>query len=950
MEEKHKEIQMRRLGIQMGMLVFISGSCALTYEVLWMRMLGLVFGNSAYSIGTLLAIFMTGLALGSYLLGAYSDHCAKPLRLFAYIEIGIGLYCSITPFLFPVIIWLQNSLPITFASTGLSLTIFRVLLSSLLLLPPTVLMGGTMPVLIRGFTEHMQKAGSTIGKLYFLNTLGAATGALLTGFCLINWLGVSGSIYLAAGINITIGLTALLLFNSGSSGDTPRNSFITRLSGGSPELKPFAPILIIAGLSGFTALAYETLWTRLLIQIIGSSIYAFALILTAFLLGIAFGSLMVNPLVDKKEQKFALLAMINIGIGSFSMLAFAALSIIPLIFIRLYALCHGIFPLFEFSKFILILALLIIPSILMGISFPLIASFALKYKNSGKRLGMIFGINALGACLGALGVTFAVIPLLGIYRGMQVVCFISLAMGVFLILQEPTLKQRPVLTRVFLSALAGTILLISFIPFPSRQILGSGVFVYANTFLTQKGGMRTWREQMNKVKLLFHKDGISAAVDVWENAGVLSLRINGKTDASTDSGGDLSTQLLLAHIPINLGQATNWAIEPSSSNALIIGLGSGVTLGAAALYPFKTIDCLEIEPAVVEASKWFKVFNRDVLSKSSAVKLVLDDARHFLALTPDKKYNIIISEPSNPWISGVSNLFTIEFYKLAEKKLSSNGLFCQWFHLYDLQTEDIQVQLKTFMTVFPHVSIWQVSQTSRDIMLIGSKEELIIDARKLETALSRKEVSGDLQFLNIADLVSFLTHFIMAQERVRELSADAPLNTDDRPWLELHAPKSITIPQLAQANRNLIFKYSETVSLVLRNFSRNHDLANTYINQGSLNQALQERLSMKQNLKEPAIYLDMIFMDLLNNRPQSALDHLAGFEKRMTDKEKINKQNKAKINKLRQSLTAEFQQASCYWSLGLLYHEVSEGYIAATLFDIALRINPDYINQAFSVL
>ncbi|HSD50045.1 MAG TPA: fused MFS/spermidine synthase [Candidatus Methylomirabilis sp.] len=787
---------------------FLSGATGLIYEVLWTRLLGLVFGHTVFAITTVLSAFMAGLGLGSYLFGRIADRHAHPLWLYGLLEAGIGVYALLTPILFSkaedIYIPLYRSLELSFFALNLA----QFLLIFVILLVPTTLMGGTLPVLSRFFVHEIAALGGQVGRLYAFNTFGAALGTYLAGFHLLPTLGIQLSLLLAAILNIGIAALAIVFDRHLSRlGSLPPRGVspgpVPRLSDSAASNYPtdagtqLAVWLAVIGLgiSGAASMMYEVAWTRALALIIGSSTYAFSTMLVTFLTGLALGSYLFSRVAGRLRINPFLFGGLQLGIGLTALAVTPFLDRLPEVFLWAFQLSQS--PGFMKGLQFTISALaMFLPTFLMGATFPCVAQIASQeIERVGHDVGRIYFVNTGGAIAGTVLAGFLLIPTWGLQTTLKLAVSLNLclALALFITSTEVLRWRRGVATLVPLVAMV--VLFLS--PAWDTKAMSSGVAIYGQGYLAlqEKLGLRQAMDSGNQ--LVYYKDGISTTVSLHRQGDLLSLRVNGKTDAS--NGGDMRTQLMLGHLPLSY--------RPHARRVLVIGMGSGVTAGAVALHPVKQVDLIEIEPAVVEAAGFFAKENRDVL-KNPRVRVRIADGRNFL-LASEGGYDVIISQPSNPWIRGIGNLFSQEFYELAAKRLVPKGIVCQWLELYGLFPEDVKMVVKTFRSVFPHTVIWNTIRG--DLLLIGGKEPLTLDNAILHSKYdSIPGLREDMGRLGYPSPLAILADFLLDEEATVRFSQHALLNTDDLPLLEFSAPNSMHLElKLIGLNRRLLKEFRQ---------------------------------------------------------------------------------------------------------------------------------------------
>ncbi len=638
--------------------------------------------------------------------------------------------------------------------TPLALSMARFLLCSVLLLIPSTFMGATLPILTRWASLRQGQVGRSIASLYAINSAGAAAGALVCGFVLLPELGVTWTLRLACGMDIAICVLMQVL-------DRRDHAPIVEAV---PERQPLSEagrtdaaaalwrsgLLVSYGLSGAAALVYEVAWTRGLALVVGSSTYAFSLMLAAFILGLAIGSAIMVRLIDRVRDRVYWFAMVEIGIGLSAMVALPVIGQLPVLIVRIVRDLAGSFVILQSVEFLLMLLVMMIPTTLMGAAFPLVCrAWRRGASGVGHSVGSVYAVNTVGGIVGTFVGSFILIPRIGTQNAILVATAANMLIGVVLALLTPGAgwirRAAPALVVLPFGLWAGL-----WIQPWDPSIIASGAYIYASRLAPVHTDAASIREQMRRISVIYHKEDVCTAVTVREYPnGARTLAVDGKVDAS--SRGDLSTQLLLAHAPLLL--------HPKPRSALVIGLASGITLGSAACYDLERIDCAEISPAVVEASHFFDPENRNVLS-DPRVHLIVGDGRNHLSLT-STKYDVIISEPSNPWIAGVGDLFTKEFFEICRQRLAPGGLTCVWMHAYQMEEPLFRSVVRTFHETFPHMLIIEALPMA-DYLLIGGCEPIHVPYSQLTDRFSRPKVAADLLRANIRQPLDLLRLAVMS--------------------------------------------------------------------------------------------------------------------------------------------------------------------------------------------
>jgi spermidine synthase len=822
--EAKQHLSYKTAGTMVLCAFFVSGAAGLIHEVAWTRLLRLVMGNTAFSITTVLCAFMGGLALGSFLGGRFIDRRKDPLRVFAVLEGSIAIYCFFLPWLIqgmePVYRWIYQNTHTSFYLFSL----IRFVFSCAILLIPATFMGATLPVLSRFFVRSMDRVGHPVGLLYSANTFGAVLGGALAGFFLIPALGVTLTIRTACLLNALVAVTAYFIYRrlGEAAGETiPVQEEVQRITetGKKAEGRKRTPhpvtdvptgavritygetdgkyLLIGYGVSGFAALVYEIAWTRALAMLIGSSVYAFSMILTAFVLGIALGSMVYARFVDRLRDPMRALAFIQMAIG------LSALPVVPLIG-KLPFWVTGMISTFRNSfwqlqsiEFAMIVFIVLPPTILMGAAFPLAGRlFVKKSVSVGKSVGTLYASNTIGNILGSFAGGFILLPLFGVENTLFIAVLINIAVGGIFFFRSRSLSlMRQGMVTV--SAILVAVIAIILIPKWNPAEMSFGPFYEAirlpKSIAQSPAELRAIAAQR---KVIFHKEGVSATVTVKQfPGGYLGLYTNGKPDASTH--GDMPSQELVAHIPL--------LMHPDPKSTVVVGLASGITLGSAGRYPLERMDCVEIAPAMVQASRYFDAYNYSIMD-DPRVNLIIGDGRNHIALT-EQKYDVIISEPSNPFIAGVADLFTREYFQLCRDHLTDQGVVAAWMQAYLIDKETFRSIVKTFQSVFPEMILWK--SATGDCILVGSKTPLRVDYRNLQNRMRGKAVADDLARIGIHNAAEFLAQMVMGKNGVEKFVEGATVHTDDNALVEFAAPRALTLEAYQWPLIEAIEKYRE---------------------------------------------------------------------------------------------------------------------------------------------
>jgi spermidine synthase len=767
-------------------LFLVSGATSLTYQLIWARQLYWIVGTSQLAISIVLAGFMLGLALGSFAAARFAGRVRRPLVGFAVLEAFIAIYALAFPQLLQPAAKLHLLLSSSSAPYSLSSVLTQFIVTGALLLPPTICMGATLPLLARiAASPDGRDAGSKVGLLYGVNTLGAVLGTALAGFVLLPRLGLASTNQTAVAGNLAVAASAALL--ALAYRPTTRAVAATATRSATARTRDDSkPILIIAALAGFASLLCEVAWFRLMTLILGGSTYSFSIMLLAFLLGIGIGGWAGGRPADRalvsggRTGVLRRIGYLQLGVALLCWGAMFAYGALPQLFVDLFRFTGGTRTPLLAGELSLALAVMLPPALLMGATFPhLVRAAASDSGDLERPVGLIYGANTAGAIAGAATAGLFLLPALRMQGCIIAAASINLVAGTiaFAISQrEP--GRRLGLARLSVAALAGIAIIHVLQPTWNPLLMSSGVYRHAPK-LTRSDSPSLKDLAVNPYKLLFYEEGPSSIITVAEarDDGNIWLATNGKVDAS--SIGDMPTQVLLAHIPAMYRRDTD--------RALVVGLGSGVTAGSLLLdREFGELDIVEIEPAIVRASHFFDEINNRPLD-DARTHLHLNDARSHLLRTPDAYYDLVISEPSNPWISGVSNLFTREFFELGKSKLAPGGIWAQWLHLYGMQSEDLKSLLGAFGSTYEAVSVFRVGDTS--LVILGSDALDGLHVLDIDKYVGKnQDIVDDLNRVEIKRAEDIIGRFQFGRSVMVELVGGVEHNTDDNMRIEYAAP------------------------------------------------------------------------------------------------------------------------------------------------------------------
>ena len=778
---------------------FLSGATGLIYEVLWARMLGLVFGATTLAVSTVLAAFMGGLAIGSGLAGRRGAAVKRPIRAYGLIEIGIALYALAVPLLFTfvdnlyAIIW-QHFHPGFFA-----FSLWRFLLSCVMLLIPTALMGATLPLLSAALLHSNGPRSTSVTRLYTRNLAGAICGTIVAGFFLLPTLGVRATIYIAALINILIGIVSIVADKRMDPQSSPGKDLATA-NAEHPQPVETSPAtataearfwLACAFISGFVTIATQVAWTRLLTMIVGSSTYAFSIVVALFLMGLSAGSFVIARTSRAARLRETVLWVELLTAGCV-LLSLVIANQIPGLLIT-----SGLR--FQISSWaglltlqILSVALLILlPAFFMGMVMPLVLVWAGRKPNdeSVRLVGRSYAVNTLGAIAGAFIAGFVLVPKLT--TRFTIIFAAVLCIVVAGAAYQPKLDAGDRdLRRAIAAGLTLTLILLLFLAAPRLNIADLSIGAYdslVRVLAKSRGTVEdgTAQRQGPEIhQLLMYEEGPTATVSVRKDWDITSMAINGRTNASDRE--DMPTQVMLGQLPLLLA--------PRLDSALIIGYATGVTAGAILQSPIGSVECVELEPATVNGSQFFEHVNNHPLD-DPRLRLIIDDARTYLRVIPTR-YDMIVSEPSHPWVPGVANLFTREFFQLGRDRLNDEGIFVQWVQIYQLSTDSLRSVLATFHETFPYVLVFRVQGAwkGKDLLLVGSKNPLTLDRIKERVGESR--IAAELARVNLHGEAEVRGWYVCDEKQLAPAVAGAVINTDDNMHIETTAPREAFRPLL----------------------------------------------------------------------------------------------------------------------------------------------------------
>lgn len=772
----------KNLKIVLFSIFALSGFCGLIYESIWTHYIKLILGHAAYAQTLVLSIFMGGMAIGAALTARSRHKLKSPLRTYAIVELILGLLAISFHGIFISVEGALHASLIPAIDSAALIETLRWLIAAVLILPQSILLGTTFPLIGTAIVRlDQQHSGSTLGMLYFSNSIGAAIGVLISAFLLIGLVGLPGTIFTAGLINILIAIVVWGISKSEST-ETTTEAIV---SAEPPSESQFNPqwLLGIALLTGLASFFYEIAWTRMLSLVLGSSMQAFELMLSAFITGIALGGLWIRNRMDKGQNPILLLGKIQLIMG---LCAVATLPLYNQMFdfmgflVQTLTKTESGYLVFNLGSHLIALLIMLPATFMAGMTLPLITFTLLKWNKGEASIGRVYAFNTLGAIIGILLAVHIAMPLIGT-RGLVVSgALIDGVLGLFLIMryaERSRLKSRLVFGS---GAAMAAIVVGSFAARFDVLKLTSGVFRYGES------------SYLEDTRVLYYQDGKTASISVVETSdGMKSIATNGKADAAINPpqmeyGSDEITMTMLAALPL--------AAHPQASTLANIGLGSGLTTHSLLLSPQLTrLDTIEIEPAVVAAIAQFGTTTENALIDPRS-NIIIDDARSYFSRNK-ARYDIIVSEPSNPWVAGVSSLFTTEFYRHIQRYLNDDGVLVQWVHLYE---NNLDLVASIFNALSPHFEDYAVyASTDDDIIIVAANGR---DVSRLDSALFDSNSLGpQLTRVHLADVDDIRARLIGTKALLQPLfdAMHIPANSDYFPTLGLYATRSRFLQETA---------------------------------------------------------------------------------------------------------------------------------------------------------
>lgn len=745
----------------------LSGATSLVYQVIWVRKLSLFLGSDVYAAALTLSVFMGGLSIGSWMAGRVGDRTRRPLVAYGFCEVGVAVLAIAFPWLLDALRGTYETIYRAHFDTAPWLYhLARLGVASVSLLLPTALMGATLPLLVRQFVESAEVIAQRTGFLYAVNTLGALLGTVATGFVLLPTFGVSATVWATASVNLAIGGVAVAMgFRSAAD---PK---VVQKGAASARLDRVQRLAIVAiALSGFAALALEVVWTRLLVQSFSATVYAFAIMLASFLLGLYLGSQNASAIVDRQPSPIGYLVALELWLGASVTLLAVASYAVPALFGHLVwgltGVTAGAFGASSVvAQFAVAVLLLIVPTMLLGATFPTVIKIVTpEVDHRANRTGMVYAANTAGALLGSLAGGFAILPTFGARIGLLVIALVFACSGAIMMVGSgrwSELRRPAIIVPVAVATLASVLAA----ALPNQRVLNFNM------------------QRSSNPRVLYHGEGVAHTIDVVQNdRGHIIMAVNGNIEADTTL-----TQrrhfVLKAHLPLLL--------HPEPKTVAIVGLGLGITLRSIVRHPgIEQIRLIELAPEMVEAHAHLRDLTDRAL-EDRRLQLRIDDGRNFMTMS-DERFDLVTADPIHPRITGVGYLYTREYYQAIRNRLRPGGIVLQWMPMYSISPASFDVAFRTFALVFPHASFWYVRGHG---LFVATLDDFTFDYGAFAERFMYQAVRDDFASIGIGSPEELLGHLLMDAAHVKryvERSSDRRINTDDNAHLEYRTPFEFT--------------------------------------------------------------------------------------------------------------------------------------------------------------
>ena len=741
-------------------VIFLSGFAALIYQLIWVRLLGLVFGVSSFAVATVVAVFLLGLGLGSYYFGKWSDRLKNPLKAYLFVELFIAVF-SLTSYLIINHLHLYKLL-YEYSYNNLNfyeMSLVRLLLSIVVLLPPVFAIGGTIPLISKYFLTTTKTFGSKFSRIYYLNTLGAFAGAILTGFVFVEHFGV----FLTFMIAVTLNLIIVFLILAKKT-ETEKTAEPVKADA------PYSYMLFILFLTGFISLSYEILWTRILSTYSLSTSQAFALILSGFLLGFAIGSYFVSKKIDSMKNPVLNFSKISILTAISGALVLFIFQRFELLILNLEKVLH-----INILTISLNLAFVVsfIPAIFMGMLFPLgLKIYSSNIKEIGIKTGKVFFSNTIGCVVGSVFTGFVLIPFVGLWNTTLILVNLSLVIAFYMFLKNDKF---------------------------TKTHLASLLLVFLLTNLMVFSDKKTFHKEIKGFDVIYYSEGLSGTVTAIENKGYRGLFVDGQNVSGTDLVLTTDSKML-AHLPLLLAE--------NREKALTVGYGTGATSYSMLLYGGE-VYAVEIEEKVIAASPLFGEVNFHSY-KNPDLHIMIDDARNYIDAV-DGEFDVIVTDVTNLKYKRNPYLYTKEYFEIMKNALVGNGIAAAWLPLGGLSYNDLKILIRTFDKVYPHTTVWYFTQyPTHFIIVIGTQEKLEVNLNDLASDMKNAKI--DLKSLRVDNEYELASMLLLGESDVDNLVSGQEIHTDNFPILEFSDMDLYMLTDLRSNLKNLLQYQKEDLS------------------------------------------------------------------------------------------------------------------------------------------
>jgi spermidine synthase len=763
-------------------LLFASGCCALVYQIGWLREFRLIFGASTAASAAVLAVFIGGLGTGGLLLGRRADRHPRPLLLYAQLESAVAVSAAASPLLLTFVRHLYIAAGGTMTQGFPLGTISRLVLASLVLAAPTVLMGGTLPAAARAITRRADVGRRDVAALYGLNTLGAVLGCLIATFLMLELFGTRNTLWLAAAVNLVVALAARALDRSMRGADDGPTADAAPTADATAEA-PAGFVLLASGVVGFAFFLMELVWYRMLGPLLGGSVFTFGLILAVALLGIGLGGLLYALAGADRAPTLAGFGMTCLIEAIAVAAPYALGDRLAILALVLLPLGHVAFSAHMAAWAFVAATVVLLPAMAAGYLFPmLIALFGRGRERVGQQIGLVYAANTVGAIGGSLAGGFGLLPWLSAPGAWRFVAVALVALGASAAALSAVRGARRTIVAPSVLVVAAIALVMATGPTAVWRHSGIGAG-RAGIVIESANQLHGWSQTRRRL-VLREGDGVESTVALGVEGAGYSFFVNGKSDGSARS--DASTQVMLG--------LTGALLRPHARKSLVIGLGTGSTAGWLGAIPaMERVDVVELEPLILDIARTCRDVNRGVLD-NPRVHVTIGDARETLLTTRDR-YDLIASEPSNPFRAGVASLFTREYYEAANDRLTDDGLFIQWVQAYEIDTRTFRTVYATMASVFPHLEAWE--GLPNDVFLVGAKRPLAYSAAMLSARMQEEPFKTALhQTWRTTDVNGVLGHFVAGDDVARAIARPSiEVNTDDRNLVEFGYGRAVGATQ-----------------------------------------------------------------------------------------------------------------------------------------------------------